>query len=125
MPDWLPIVLLLLILCIAARILRKLSAIDEHNIAHLDRKVRHLENQLKGAIMSEAQNAVDAVVAQLDKAKAEISAQIAELESREPAVDLSALKAAAQSLDDVVVDVPVEEPPVEEPPVEAPAEPTE
>lgn len=66
--------------------------------------------RLEGFIMSEVQNAVDAVVAQLSKAadeiKAEIAAlearEIAALEAREPSVDLSALKAAAQSLDDIV-----------------------
>lgn len=64
--------------------------------------------------MSEVQNAVDAVVAQLGKAKAEIVAAIEELRNREPDVDLSALTAAAQALDDVIADPPVEEP-VEEP----------
>ena len=65
--------------------------------------------------MSEVQDAVDSVVAQLSKAKAEIVSEIESLEaavvSGEP-VDLTALKAAAQALDDVVVDVPavVEEP---------------
>ncbi|QRY51771.1 hypothetical protein [Mycolicibacterium septicum] len=64
--------------------------------------------------MSEVQNAVDAVVAQLAKAKAEIVTAIEELRNREPDVDLSALTAAAQGLDDIVPDAPVEEP-VEEP----------
>jgi malonyl CoA-acyl carrier protein transacylase len=70
----------------------------------------------KGVVMSEVQDAVDAVVVQLSKAKAEIVSEIESLEaavvSGEP-VDLTALKAAAQALDDVVVDV-VEEVPVEE-----------
>ena len=68
--------------------------------------------------MSAVQDAVDSVVAQLGKAKAEILTAIAELEAREPNVDLSALTAAAQGLDDVVPDPVVEEP-------EAPVEPAE
>lgn len=55
-------------------------------------------------IMSDIQDAVDAVTAQLGKAKTEIVAAINELETREPDVDLTALKAAAQALDDVVPD---------------------
>lgn len=62
--------------------------------------------RLEGFIMSEVQNAVDAVVAQLSKAADEIKAEIAALEAREPSVDMSALKAAAQSLDDIVPDAP-------------------
>lgn len=76
--------------------------------------------------MSETQDAVDAVAAQLGKAKAEIVSKIDDLEAQVAAgetPDLTALKAAAQALDDVVpdaVDEPVEEP-VEEP-AEEPAE---
>jgi len=59
--------------------------------------------------MSEIQSAVDAVVEQLSRAKGEIVAEIAKLEAAvvagEP-VDLTALKDAAQALDDVVVDAP-------------------
>lgn len=70
--------------------------------------------RLEEIIMSATQDAVDAIVAQLGKASDEIKAQIAELEAREPSVDLTALKAAAQSLDDIVPDAPVEDtPPVE------------
>lgn len=64
--------------------------------------------------MGAAQDAVDAVVVQLDKAKAEIVKAIADLEvavAGGEAPNLDALKAAAQSLDDVVPDAPVEEPP--------------
>lgn len=70
-----------------------------------------LSNSLTlGGVMSEIQAAVDAVVDQLSKAKGEIVSEIAKLEAAvvagEP-VDLTALKDAAQALDDVVVDVPV------------------
>lgn len=57
--------------------------------------------------MSEAQDAVDAVATQLGKAKDEILSKIADLETQVAAgeaPDLTALKAAAQSLDDVVPD---------------------
>lgn len=77
--------------------------------------------RLEGIIMSESQDAVDAVVAQLVKAQAEIVAEIANLEAQigaGEAPDLTALKAAAQALDDVVPDAPVEDVPVEDVPVE-------
>lgn len=69
-------------------------------------------------IVSEVQDAVDAVVVQLVSAKEEILAEIAALEAQEPSIDLSALKAAAQALDDVVVDEPLVVEEVEEVPVE-------
>jgi len=65
--------------------------------------------------MGAVQDAVDAVVAQLDKAKTEVVNEIAALEAQIAAgetPDLTALKAAAQGLDDVVPDAPVDEPPV-------------
>lgn len=66
-----------------------------------------------GKMMGASQEAVNAVVEQLGKAKAEILAEIASLEAAVAAgepVDLSALVAAAQGLDDIVpdaVEVPV------------------
>jgi len=66
--------------------------------------------------MGAVQDAVDQVVAQLGKAKDEIVAEVAALEAQVAAgetPDLTALKAAAQALDDLNVDVPVEEPPAE------------
>lgn len=66
-----------------------------------------------GILMGEVQDAVDAVVVELGKAKDEIVAQIADLEAQIAAgevPDLTALKAAAQALDDVVPDAPVEPP---------------
>ena len=71
--------------------------------------------------MSEVQSAIDAVTAQLVKAKGEILAQVAALElmvAAGAAPDLTGLKAVAQSLDAIVPDVAVEEVPVEEVPVE-------
>jgi hypothetical protein len=76
-------------------------------ICHLSRLEHH---------MSETQDAVDAVSAQLGKAKDEIVAKIDDLQAQVDAgetPDLTALRAAAQSLDDVVPD-PV--PPVEQNP---------
>lgn len=66
----------------------------------------------QGGIVSEVQAAVDAVTAQLLRAKDEITAQISKLESdllagRQP--DLTALRAAAQALDDVAPDVPAKD----------------
>lgn len=85
-------------------------------------------DKIKGEIVSEVQDAVDAVVAQLAKAKAEVVGKIADVEAQLAAasvpaevVDLSGLKAAAQALDDVVADAPVEAP-VEEAPVDVPVE---
>lgn len=73
------------------------------------------ENLYKiGVIMGEVQDQVDAVVAELGKAKDEIVAKVADLEAQiaaGEAPDLTALKAAAQALDDVVPDAPVEEAP--------------
>ena len=66
-------------------------------------------------IMGAVQDAVDAVAVQLGKAKDEIVSKIADLEAQIAAgetPDLSALKAAAQALDDVVPDAVIEEPPV-------------
>lgn len=61
--------------------------------------------------MGAAQDAVDAITAQLGKAKAEILAKIGDLQTQintgQPP-DLTALTAAAQALDDIVVDVPTE-----------------
>lgn len=74
-----------------------------------------IRKPLEGVIMSEVQAAVDATVAQLGKARDEIVAVIAELQAREPSVDLSALQKIAQVLDDVVPDAPVEVPAVEAP----------
>lgn len=53
---------------------------------------------------------IDAIVVQLDKAKNEILAQIAALQAiidaGQPVLDLSALQAAAQMLDDLNPDTP-------------------
>lgn len=76
---------------------------------------RLLRNQEElGVMMGEVQDAVDAVVVELGKAKDEIVSKIADLEAQIAAgevPDLTALKAAAAALDDVVPDAPVEPPP--------------
>jgi hypothetical protein len=111
-----------------ALILKSVRSEHNHIIEHFDRVTKRLE---KVVIMS-AQDSINAVVAQLGKAKAEIVAKIADVQAQLDAasvpaeqVDLSALTAAAQALDDVVADAPVEVPvevPVEEAPVEVPVE---
>jgi hypothetical protein len=75
-------------------------------------------HELKGVIVSAAQDVVDQVTAQVLKAKEEVLAKIAELEAAAAAgevLDFTALKDAVQSVDDIVPDAPVE-PPVEETP---------
>ncbi len=62
--------------------------------------------------VGDVQSDIDAVVEQLGRAKEEILAEIGALEvavSEGEVLDLSGLKAAAQALDDVVVDAPVVE----------------
>lgn len=67
--------------------------------------------------MSEVQDAVDALTAQVLKSRDEVLTEIASLEAQvangvEP--DFTALKAAVQSVDDIVPDpAPVEAPPAE------------
>lgn len=65
-----------------------------------------------GKIMSENQKKIDALSAQLAKAKAEIVAQIEELKNQPGAevLDFSALETAAQGLDDLNSDEPEPEP---------------
>lgn len=74
--------------------------------------------------MSELSDALVAVVAQLGKARGEIVGKIedltaaleaAQVEDPDVTQAVSDLKAAAQGLDDLVPDAPVEEPPVETP----------
>lgn len=111
MTDWLLAAAgLLSVIILAARI----GSAEAHIVEHIDRQVNHL-----GGLMSNVQSAVDAVVAQLVKARSEIVAardelvaQIADVQEqldsveRPEDVDLSALSAAAQSLDDIVPDAP-------------------
>ena len=68
------------------------------------------EQRIKEIIMSAAQDVIDRVTAQLSKAKTEIIAAIDDLKAQNADVDTSALEAAAQSLDDVIPDAPVDEP---------------
>lgn len=68
---------------------------------------KDLRELIKEVVVGAVQDAVDAVVAQLDKAKGEILSEIAKLEEQVAngeVPNLDALKAAAQSLDDVVAD---------------------
>lgn len=74
-------------------------------------------HELKGVIVSAVQDAVDSITAQVLKSKDEVLGKIAELEAAVAAgevPDFTALKAAVQSVDDIVADAPVEEvPPAE------------
>lgn len=81
--------------------------------------------QVEEIIMSATQDAVDQIVTQLSKAKAEIVSKIDDLQAAVDAgeaPDLAPLKAVVQSLDDVVPDAPVDEPPTEPPVDEPPAD---
>lgn len=74
---------------------------------------RDVRDLVKEIVMTAAQDAVDAVVAQLNKAKGEILTEISNLQAQVDAgqpVNLDALTAAAQSLDDINVDAPPAEP---------------
>lgn len=90
-----------------------------HIIEHLDRQVKHLER----FVMSESQDAVNAVVNQLRKIALEVKNEIASVQAQLDAaqvnaekVDLSALTEAAQALDDIVPDaVPEVEAPADAP----------
>lgn len=88
---------------------------SRHDIDDVMHAVHHLHLEI-GTLMGAVQDAVDQITAQLAKAQAEIVAKIADLEAQIAAgetPDLGPLKAAAQALDDVVPDAPVEEPPAE------------
>ena len=98
---------------LSARVLFALRKVDRLNSERVNRLARIMRKELKVT----AQETVDAIVAQLGKAKTEIVTKIAELEAANPGVDLSALTEIAQGLDDVVPDVvpaePVEDTPTE------------
>lgn len=70
-------------------------------------RVLRVIEQKEVHIMGAIQDAVDQIAAQLAKSKAEVVATIADLEANIAAgetPDLTALKAAAQALDDVIPD---------------------
>jgi hypothetical protein len=109
-------------------VLRRVNSTHDHLVEHFDRRTY----QLEGIINLSTQDTVNAVVAQLGKAKAEVIAKLAEVQAQldavgvtPEAVDLSALVAAAEALDaivpDVVAEIPADEPAVEVP-VEVPSE---
>lgn len=99
-----------------ALIIKTVRSVHNHIIEHVDRLSKRLERVVDMSV----QDSINAVVAQLGKAKGEIVAKIADVQAQLDAasvpaeqVDLSALTAAAQALDDIVADVPVDEPVVE------------
>ena len=86
-------------------------------IAWLYGRFRRLE-QVIMATQAENQAAVDAVAAQLGKAKAEILAQIDALEAAANSgqtLNFDALRSEAQGLDDINLDPPAEPAPEPEP----------
>lgn len=101
---------------------KRATTLHNHITEHLNRISAHLERRID---MS-TQDTINAVVAQLGKAKGEIVTKIADVQAQLDAasipaevVDLTALTEAAQALDDVVADVPVVPSDV---PVDAPAD---
>lgn len=113
---------------LAANVLATLTAA---RIAHttrteLSNQAKRHTNHLKGALHMATQDTVNAVTAQLRKAKDEILAKVADLQVQiddahvADRVDVSELVAVAQALDDVVPDPIVELP--AEVPDELPAE---
>lgn len=67
--------------------------------------------QIQEAIMTATQDTIDAITAQLGKAKTEILTQIANLEQQVAAGEtpnLEPLKAVTQALDDITPDQPTE-----------------
>lgn len=86
----------------------RVTAFHAHLVEHIDRRTRHLE----GVITMSAQDTIDAVVAKLAHAKAEVTAKLADLQAQIDAgvpaeqLDLGPLTAIAQSLDDIVPDAP-------------------
>lgn len=93
-----------------------------------DRIIKHSDHRdvnIERIIRMTAQDTINEITTQLAKSGTEIVGKIADLEAAVAAgetPDFTELKAAAQSLDDIVPDAVVVEPPVEpvEPPVEEP-----
>jgi hypothetical protein len=112
-------------------ILRNVTRSHNHLIEHLDRLLHNYQEETRMTI----QDAVNTVTARLDKVYTEVTGQadslrtvIADLQAQIEAagvteqVDLSALEAAAEKLDDIVPDdvpAPVDVTPVD-PPVDVP-----
>lgn len=105
--------LAILLIATQIAIVFHVNAMEDHLVEHLDRQTHHLEGQL----MSEAQDTINAVVAQLGKAKDEVLSKIADLNVQiqdagvADKVDLTELTAAAQALDDIVPDAADNNPP--------------
>lgn len=90
----------------------RITHMHNHLVEHLDRATHHLE----GLINVSTQDTINAVVAQLGKAKDEILSKVADLNAQIEAagvaeqVDTSELTAAAQALDDIVPDAVTDAP---------------
>lgn len=66
--------------------------------------LRHTIRTIRGEIFMSQQETIDAITGQLGKAAEEIIARLNELAAKYPELDLTALRAAAQRLDDIVPD---------------------
>lgn len=106
----------------------QIARFHAHMVEHADRLTHHLA----GVIRLATQDALNAITAQLRKAKDELTAKLADVQAQLDAagvaeqVDLSELSAVAQALDDIVPD-PAAEPsePVESVEPVEPATPVE
>lgn len=110
MPGWLPAVIAVVLSALAVS--AHIGRVEAHLVEHFDRQVKHL----RGVIAMSSQDAVNAVVAQIRKGTAEVVGRIADLQAQVDAgqpVDLTELAAAAQALDDIVADAPVDPVPTE------------
>jgi hypothetical protein len=120
--------LLIANLVAALFILRRVKRSHNHLIEHIGRMLNHNQEKIAMTI----QDAVNTVTARLDKVYNEVTGQadslrtvIADLQAQVEAagvaeqVDLSALEAAAQKLDDIVADAPVDVPVDDVPPADA------
>lgn len=129
MPDWLPATVAVLLSAVVLG--RRIGAAHTHNVEHFDRQVNHLRK----VIIVTAQDTVNAVVAQLNKVRLEVTsardalnARIVELQEQIEAgvpaeeLDLAELSAAAQALDDIVPDAPVVVVDEDEPQADVPAD---
>lgn len=124
MPDW--IVTAALAAAGVWAVLAYAAHAHHHIVEHVDRQIRYLER----VMMTNTQDAVNALTEKLGRVRTEILEKLADAQDQIDAagvadeVDLSALNAAAQALDDIVPDAPevTDEAPPAEVADEVPAE---
>lgn len=113
MSGWLPVCVVVVLSVVV--LWRRVGAAQADTVRLFDRQF----NRLRRVMLMSAQDTVNAVVAQIRRGTGEVLDKIADLQAQVDAgekVDLSELAAAAQALDDIVADGPVEVP------VDAPVE---